>query len=225
MDQQHVDTNYPATRLRQVGNLALPYSFDVRLKYCDVTSLSTVGSVGTINGKSFRLNSLYDPDYSGAGHQPYQYDQLTAIYGHYIVKSATVNVRFRNVAGHTYLWAGANIITDNDSASGSFVGKTVSAAREFGNSWLRPLGSFDDRVCTFSYNMNVDMAQQFGLGRAAFDAQRSLYGASVLSNPSQSVYLQLGVCDLDADTTKSIQADIEIVYHATMYDYRSVAQS
>lgn len=38
----------------------------------------------------FRANSIFDPDYTGTGHQPYGHDQYAAIYENYRVKSCTI---------------------------------------------------------------------------------------------------------------------------------------
>lgn len=48
----------------------------------------------------FRGNSVYDPYYTGAGHQPRYYDQYDGLYGDYYVKSSSIEVRFtKRVAG------------------------------------------------------------------------------------------------------------------------------
>lgn len=40
----------------------------------------------------FNLNSIFDPDRSGVGHQPYGFDQLAAIYNRYRVISCSWNI-------------------------------------------------------------------------------------------------------------------------------------
>jgi len=44
-------------------------------------------------GRVFRANGLYDPDATlGAGHQPYGFDQLMALYNRYVVLGAKITV-------------------------------------------------------------------------------------------------------------------------------------
>lgn len=64
----------------------------VKLKYSDTIDWS----VTTLNTglQVFRLNSVYDPDLTSAGHQPYGYDQLTALFTHYRVFKCSWHIQF-----------------------------------------------------------------------------------------------------------------------------------
>lgn len=59
-----------------------------KMKYSDVFTLSTSNN-GTFY---FNLNSVFDPNRTGVGHQPYGHDQLAALYNRYRVISATYNI-------------------------------------------------------------------------------------------------------------------------------------
>lgn len=61
----------------------------VTLRYAQQINLTP--SVGGAN-HLFRLNSLYDPDYTGVGHQPLGYDQWTTIYDKYAVRRARIKI-------------------------------------------------------------------------------------------------------------------------------------
>jgi len=62
------------------------------LKYVEIvtTTLAAVTAENTI----FNLNSIFDPNRSLAGHQPYGYDQLAALYNRYRVLSTFWKVIF-----------------------------------------------------------------------------------------------------------------------------------
>lgn len=45
---------------------------------------------------SYRMNSLFDPDFTGIGLQPLGFDQFSALYGRYAVVSASFEVSFSN---------------------------------------------------------------------------------------------------------------------------------
>lgn len=58
-----------------------------KLRYAE-----TLASPGTVFQYAYNLNSIYDPNRTGTGHQPYGRDQLATLYGAYRVHSATVTV-------------------------------------------------------------------------------------------------------------------------------------
>lgn len=66
----------------------IPQRYICRLKYSQPFVLTAVAPV-----QQFNLNSLYDPDRTGVGHQPYGFDQLAALYNRYrvIATSYVVN--------------------------------------------------------------------------------------------------------------------------------------
>ncbi len=69
----------------------------LRMNYMDTQSRSTSGAVG-VNGVNwqYRLNSLFDPDFTTGGHQPRGRDQWSAIYQNYYIPSCTIAVKMAN---------------------------------------------------------------------------------------------------------------------------------
>lgn len=81
--------NRKGTRLSKITT-GLPNNLLTKLTYVDSIKLDNTGSPGIAATQQFRLNSLYDPDYTNTGHQPYLYDQLAALYAHYCVYGVKV---------------------------------------------------------------------------------------------------------------------------------------
>jgi hypothetical protein len=67
------------------------------LKYCDTFTFSVATLTGT--QQVMRLNSLFDPDVTGAGHQPLYFDQYAALYNRYRVLKTWVKVTFHTTTG------------------------------------------------------------------------------------------------------------------------------
>jgi len=63
------------------------------MKYSDVVILATTVGTG-FTTYTLRPSSLYDPDYTGTGHQPLRFDQMAAMFQDYRVRSATVKMTF-----------------------------------------------------------------------------------------------------------------------------------
>ncbi len=71
---------FPATRV-------------VKLRY--VTSIDLNPALASKSFHQFRANSLFDPDYTGIGHQPLGFDQLvTPFYNHYTVVGSKITANF-----------------------------------------------------------------------------------------------------------------------------------
>lgn len=58
----------------------------IPMRYCETVTLSA--AAGTMAKYVFRANSIYDPNYTGTGHQPSGHDQWSAFYGRYTVIGA-----------------------------------------------------------------------------------------------------------------------------------------
>lgn len=69
-------------------------SLYVKLRYTQTDSFTTAGGVSVYN--VYRGNSLYDPDLTGTGGQPYFFDQWAALYGAYTVLGSSVRCRIFN---------------------------------------------------------------------------------------------------------------------------------
>lgn len=72
-----------------------PKSVFTKLRYV-YNGVLNPGVAGTNATTVFRCNSLYDPDYSGAGAQPRGFDQWMGLYDHYFVKRSKIVVEFHN---------------------------------------------------------------------------------------------------------------------------------
>lgn len=100
-----------------------------KLRYCETQVLNP--GLGTPAVWVASMNSAYDPAYTGTGHQPFGFDQWTALYEKYKVVGAKLTVVFSNT--------GATIPTSNTmcgihiSDTGNYiVTKNVNHIRETG---------------------------------------------------------------------------------------------
>jgi len=80
-----------------VSPLAIPDRFRTKLVYGGGGQI-TSGSA--LVDKIWNINSVFDPDQSGVGHQPRYFDQLALLYNRYRVLSATFDVSIRQRATH-----------------------------------------------------------------------------------------------------------------------------
>lgn len=72
--------------------IGLPPTIVMKHRYSETFQLDNTGSATIPAYHQFRLNSVYDPNYTGTGHQPYYYDQMAALYNYYCVYGCVVEI-------------------------------------------------------------------------------------------------------------------------------------
>lgn len=84
------------------------------LRYSQVITLDP--GLGLPAGNLFRANSIYDPDATGLGHQPYGHDTYQSIYNHYKVVSTVITMTAIGTASGVF----GITITDDQQIQGSY---------------------------------------------------------------------------------------------------------
>lgn len=74
------------------GKLAFPQEMRTKLRYVETFDLEPTSQ--TAAGFSLLANGMYDPEVGVGGHQPRGFDQYTALYQKFTVKSSKISVTF-----------------------------------------------------------------------------------------------------------------------------------
>lgn len=88
----------------------------VQLKYTDTISLSPAASDSTSTNYQFSFNNLYDPDYSGSGHQPMYFDNFSQVWGRYCVRFAKIKCTVIDHEINTRIWNGTAALSNPSGA-------------------------------------------------------------------------------------------------------------
>jgi len=75
-----------------------PKSKVVTMRYADSGEITLNSTPGALSYQKYRANSIYDPDFTGGGHQPMGYDQWNQNYNHYVVLGAKITSTLTGVA-------------------------------------------------------------------------------------------------------------------------------
>lgn len=89
---------------RQVPHL-YNNNYTVKLTYCDTYRHDITYNVA--NSQIFRTNSIFDPDYSAAGHQPLMRDLWASMYDYYCVLACDYEMHFYNAGTDTITYTAA----------------------------------------------------------------------------------------------------------------------
>jgi len=210
---------YPASfdarsgmRIGRFSGTGFPDRLEMSLKYSQRILLTGSASPGS---QVFRLNSLHDPDQTGTGHQPLDYDQVTLIYNQYCVTHATVNFQLFNGASPAARVVIA--VSDRDTSANVFddVSEGTYAVPHI-------LGSNVSGSSAWSFTRKINLSQV--LGQRRIDSDPYLY-ANVGSNPVDGVYCWISAQALDLASSISVYGQVTITYHASFKERQDPTQS
>lgn len=201
-------------RLAYSTNLVygFPPQMMTRLRYVDTYALqSTSGSIGK---QLMNLNSTFDPDATGVGHQPLYRDTYAAIYDQYAVIACRARVKFTNT--NTADNVGIGIVVDDDSTTSTTI--TTLCEQNYGQHTILPplAGSLSTHTFTHHWDCKRD------LGIDPFTSQT--YKTAVGSNPSELATLLIWAANL-AGNTASYACQVELEYDVLWTELTSPTQS
>lgn len=189
------------------GVYGLPDEFTTRLRYVDVYTLTSTS--GAIGKQVMRMNGLFDPDFTGTGHQPYYFDQLAALYGRYQVMGSKLTAEFSPVANAiATAQPSGPILVGAFSDSDGTVSSTVSTLLEtsavkacfLGNQH----GGNNVKTLTVTYSPERD------LGLAGDDDTLS---AAISTNPSAQWFGGVFMTEQGTASPTAVMVKIQVEYY------------
>lgn len=188
----------------------------VKLKYSEFYNLST-NATAVPAYYLYSCNSLYDPNYTGGGHQPFGFDQwmgtsfTTGIYNRYTVFGMAYRITFINTSA-TYTAQVA--VCKKPVATVSTDMNTVFEKPYVQSRFLSTTGQATSRCVLKGYCSN---AKVIGITNEQYRVEQD-YKGSVTSNPTlRAPYLHIYVCNPDYIVT-TIKIQVELVFYATLTD-------
>lgn len=171
---------------------AFPKKIITILRYIDQYALtSTLGGASTV---VFRMNSVFDPDFTNVGHQPLYYDRYSAIYNNYRVLGSRLEATISPTALSTGV--GPWVFGINGSES-SVSMSTSSINRAEQNDAVSTVFNQQDPPTVLSYAFSPEIK----LDRPRDDDSM---GATVNTNPTNQYYAHVWFSDLNGATSTAI---------------------
>lgn len=195
------------------------------------TSLTAAG-VGW-NHVTFRMNSMYDPEFTGTGHQPQYYDTFlganltTAPYGRYVVKGARITATFRTYNGtypSTPMQVGIYVRRKNqpDISALLTAGQKLKEIPGCKSRQILGINSDKEHVTVSFY---VNMARFFQV--RSIDAREAVelaYNSTEPTNQIDNCYADVFAL-ADSLTASDFTRQVTIKYYVRLKDRNAVAQS
>lgn len=198
----------------------------VRLRYSDVVFLDPASGGSGTAGNVWWANNIYDPDYTGTGHQPLYRDTWATIYKNYIVLGAKIKCVFEPVRNVAVINA-ADVVSDT---TGYTVGCLITdGASDTPTSTNTLIEIGNQRRCRFKIipamatNRYTTVTQTYSpkslYGLKDTRDHLSELGAAVGGGPSTGAYFQVFASNADNSSNPvSIPTRVIIDYLVMFYD-------
>lgn len=158
-----------------------------RCKYTDDKILTSVAGVPTAVTNTYRINSIYDPDFTGTGRTVASWANLDAIYRKYIVTNAKVIVRYFDPSADN-IRCGIRLRIGEQSASGT-VGQTTQQLSEQPMTYMRGLANSGSQKSNFVFN--IKPWTLIGLSKLEYFCNLTRYQALMAGSPADAALIDV----------------------------------
>lgn len=172
-------------------------------------------NTGAVGRYVFSCNGMYDPDYTGTGHQPYYFDQLSAIYNHYTVIGSKIKVSVVGAASTTAafrvsLTQGDDTVITNSTINGQ-------AEQSSGSIIIVPSDCGEAKILYNSFSTK----KTFGGNALSNDNLQGTSGA----NPSEQTFWIISLQAMDQLASVNVAFDVHISYTAVWDELKDIVSS
>lgn len=194
-----------------VPRFGFPLRLAMKHRYCDIVQVTS--TAGAIDHYLFKCNAMFDPNQTGAGHQPLYFDELSAIYNHYTVLASNIKIR---ACSSTALPVGCivSLHVDDDTTSSANI-QTI-CEQSTASFKVVPFGNQDQIYLTKAWSAK----DYFGPNPLDND---TLQGTGS-TDPSELSFYNFSINSLSAGT-QSLQLLVEISYWAVWDELKTNAGS
>lgn len=185
------------------------------LRYHDSVTLTS--TAGAVNNYVFRANDLFDPNFTGTGHQPMGFDQMMVFYNHFAVDKCKIVVNFNNQAAGSFhagirLDASSTVLTNPDQII------------EFGFTTYDTLEAKGSYGSSKTLEMAVDIAKAQGIPRKNITTDPNMRGDAA-TTPQELSYFHLYIWDPVNSASASVIADVVMELSAWFMEPRDATVS
>lgn len=175
------------------------------------------GLLGT--QQAFRMNSPYDPDYTGVGHQSYGYDQMSPLYNKYRVDKCKFEIIFTTPGAANDMLC---VATVSPGTSSGLTGGALWVAQERPEGLWGICSSSGERRCTL--RGDFDLHTVVGVPKSKYVGD-DIYSSANNTNPSQLVLLSVNAGCVDGSNGVTCAVLIVMSLDVVFFDRTTQASS
>ena len=185
----------------------VPDQFFTKLKYTEYLQFNTATGVTPY---LYNMGGLYDPNHSGAGHQPFGFDQLAALYERYRVYGVKYHILIQNTSG-TYPVDVAVVLKPVTTLS-----TDMQTIAEKPYTQVRSLGVTSNAKCQYLFKGYVDNPKLLGVSKERYRVDDQ-YSALKTANPVLSPYLHMYWREVAGTTGITLNFKVHLTYYCKFF--------
>jgi len=174
--------------------------------------------LGAANVYQFRLNSIFDPNFTGTGHQPTTHDQLAVIFEEYTV----TDVRYKLSAVNSSTAVAGLVAVQTADNFGVFT--DITTLIEQGQCEWKQLGVLNGANTIVTFNGQVDLARVMGTTRSKYSDDAN-YTAVFGNSPTDIAYLNIYLSEASTGTAPTTIFQLEMEMTVLVRGSAQVPQS
>lgn len=193
--------------------LGFPKKMIITHKYCE--NIAVTSNAGVLAKYQFSCNGMFDPNQTGTGHQPYYFDQMSALYDHYHVIGSRIKYTIVPYNTNT-VPAYVGVYIDDDTTTTNITDISVLAEQS----------KCRFKTMTLNVNRPVYLNSRWSAKKAfggSVLGNNSLQGTTT-ANPTEQQFYTLGIQSFGI-TTGSFNVAVEVEYIAVWAEIKEVVQS
>jgi len=195
----------------------IPDRFLTKLRYSTLHALTTAG-VAIPASYQFRLNSIFDPDLTGTGHQPLGHDEMATLYQKYTVRGVAWHITFTNQSTTDYADVCVMLRPNTTAVS------LMSTALETEHVRRGVVGPESGSRNIMTMKGYASIAKIRGVKASKVEIENE-YSALIGANPNIVPTLQVYVENQNVNASITVNFRLEMVYYVTFFDRQALAQS
>lgn len=196
-----------------VGRQVMPRRYFTKLAY-DSGNIGYTVSTG-LGNHGFRINSLFDPDFSGVGHQPRGFDQLAGLYYNYIVHGCKITVYAQNLS------AGQQGVMALTQKTVSSTPTNIREVLESGDTIKKATFTTDRPLVMSRY---ISLPRLFGVSKDKYRSEGG-FGAGVGASPEGQAYCYVSWQNLNETTSTGFNIRAQLKFLCEFFDPRILPTS
>lgn len=163
----------------------------------------------------FRLNSVYDPDYTGVGGQPMGFDQLAGLYNKFTVYGCKARITCTQAGSipTTCVMAPQKVVTYGSATPDELQERRLSVSKH----------CTTERPVTLT--RYYPMSGLFGIPKKDIIGDEGDFAGSSSASPAKNFYLLVGQQPVDSTSGTIVYFDIELTYYLKAFENKALARS